>query len=55
MKLRVEDKEQKVLKLLISGIDFLREKIFKSELEEYKNLKETYENKLADFEITKKV
>lgn len=40
MKLKVDDKEQKVLKLLISGIDFLREKIFKSELEDYKNLKE---------------
>jgi hypothetical protein len=34
MKLKVDDKEQKVLKLLISGIDFLREKIFKSELDD---------------------
>lgn len=54
MKLKVDEKEQKVLKLLISGIDFLREKIFKSELEDYKELKENYESKLADFDLTKK-
>jgi len=33
MKLKVIAKEQQVLKMLISGIDFLREKTFKIELE----------------------
>jgi len=33
MKLKVIAKEQQVLKMLISGIDFLREKTFKLELE----------------------
>lgn len=39
-KLQVDTKEQEILKMLISNIDFLRNKTFKSQFEEYQQLKQ---------------
>lgn len=47
---QVSEKEQHILSLLISEIDFLRDKHFKEQLTECKSLKEVYENEQMSFD-----
>jgi len=47
---QVSEKEQQILSLLISEIDFLRDKHFKEQLTECKSLKEVYENEQMSFD-----